>query len=330
MELITLGSGSAFTSKNWQSNFAVRRNGKILLLDCGGDVRFALEEAGIALPEIDAVYVSHAHADHIGGIEWLGFCTLFNPTLKKPTMFGEANLLRELWTKSLVGGMEGLEGTKYIETNGDGVLLSTYFEPRPVFPNSFFVWEGIRFDIVQSVHIVAKYSLCNSFGLMWSDPDTDERVYLTTDTQYSPEAAMRAFYLEAKHIFQDCETAPFKSGVHANYEDLKMLPSELKAKMWLYHYQDNVIADYDTWNAKAITDGFRGFVKTGAVFARSYDKQEGGFVGSLRNSAIERLAEFKPSIRSLIESITALSDDGFSGDELRYAASEKARELGLI
>ena len=165
---------------------------------------------------------------------------------------------------------------------------------------------------------------------MWSDPDTGERVYLTTDTQYSPEAAMRAFYLEAKHIFQDCETTPFKSGVHANYEDLKMLPPELKAKMWLYHYQDNVILDYDTWNTKAITDGFRGFVKTGAVFARSYDKQEGGFVGSLRNTAIERLAAFKPTIKSFIESITALSDSGFNGDELRYAATEKAHELGLI
>ena len=330
MELITLGSGSAFTYKNWQSNFAIRRNGKVLLLDCGGDIRFSLDEAGITLSDIDALYVSHAHADHIGGVEWLGFCTLFNPSMKKPTMYGEANLLRELWTKSLVGGMEGLEGTKYIETNGDGVLLSTYFEPRPVVPNSHFIWEGIRFDIVQSVHIVAKYSLCNSFGLMWSDPDTGERVYLTTDTQYSPEAAMRAFYLEAKHIFQDCETSPFKSGVHANYEDLKMLPPELKAKMWLYHYQDNVVMNYDEWNAKAITDGFRGFVKTGAIFSRSYDKQEGGFVGSLRNTAIERLAAIKPTIKQLITECVALCDEGFSGDELQETIITKAKELGLL
>jgi hypothetical protein len=93
---------------------------------------------------------------------------------------------------------------------------------------------------------------------------------------------MKAFYGEANHIFQDCETAPFKSGVHANYVDLKTLSPEIKAKMWLYHFQDNVIEDYETWNAKAIADGFRGFMKTGAVFARDYAKQEGGFLGSLR------------------------------------------------
>lgn len=280
MELYALGTGSAFTMNNWQSNFLIRKNGKCLLIDAGGDVRFPLGERGVSVADIDAVYISHLHADHIGGLEWLGFSTLFNPTLKKPTMFGEANLLRDLWNKSLVGGMEGLEGTKYTEEHGNGVLLSTYFDVHPVSTNSSFTWEGVRFDIIQSVHITCKYALSNSFGLMWTDPDTKERVYLTTDCQYSPEASMRAFYGEADFIFQDCETSPFKSGVHANYVDLVTLSPASKAKMWLYHYQDNVLADYDTWNAKAIADGFRGFVKTGASFARTYDKQEGGTLGN--------------------------------------------------
>lgn len=277
---MAVGTGSAFTMKNWQSNFVIYRNGKYLLIDCGGDIRFALAEAGISITDIDAVYISHAHADHIGGLEWLGFCTLFNPTLKKPKIFGEANLLKDLWSNSLVGGMEGLEGTKYTEINGDGVLLSTYFDVNPVIINRYFNWEGIRFDIVQSVHITAKYALCNSFGLMWTDPDTNERIYLTTDCQYSPEASMKAFYQEADHVFHDCETSPFKSGVHANYADLKTLPAEMKSKMWLYHYQDNVIDAFDEWNDRAITDGFRGFIKTGAMFSRTYTAQEGGFVGN--------------------------------------------------
>ena len=282
MELYAAGTGSAFTMKNWQSNFVIRQNGKVLLIDCGGDIRFALEELNIGLADIDGIYISHAHADHIGGLEWLGFTTFFNPTLPKPKLYGEANLLRDLWSKSLVGGMEGLEGHKYTEKNGDGVLLSTYFDVHPVVANSHFKWEGIRFDIVQSVHITCKYALSNSFGLMWSDPDTKERIYLTTDCQYSPEASMKAFYGEANHVFQDCETSPFKSGVHANYVDLKTLPADIKAKMWLYHFQDNVIDDYDGWQAKAVADGFRGFIKTGAMFSRKYDEQEGGFVGSLR------------------------------------------------
>ena len=281
MELYAIGTGSAFTMKNWQSNFIIRQNGKSFLIDAGGDIRFSMQKAGFNLNEIDAIYVSHLHADHIGGLEYFGFCTLFNPTLPKPKLYGEANLLRDLWNKSLVGGMEGLEGTKYTEESGNGVLLSTYFDVNPVATNASFTWQGIRFDIVQSVHITCKYALSNSFGLMWSDPDTKERVYLTTDCQYSPEASMRAFYTEADHIFQDCETSQFKSGVHANYADLKNLSAETKAKMWLYHYQDNVIDDFDIWQERAIADGFRGFVKTGASFARTYGKQEGGTIGTI-------------------------------------------------
>ena len=279
MQLYAIGSGSAFTMKNWQSNFLIVQNGKHLLVDCGSDARFALKPFGLGAADIDAVYISHLHADHIGGLEWLGFSTLFNPVTPRPKMYGEANLLHDLWSKSLVGGMEGLEGTKY-NVDADGTRLSTYFDVKPVPTNNHFVWEGIRFDIVQSVHITCKYALSNSFGLMWDDPDTGERVYLTTDCQYSPEASMRAFYSEATHIFVDCETSDFKSGVHANYADLRTLSPETKAKMWLYHYQDNVVTDWDTWSAQAVADGFRGFVKTGAMFSRGYYRQEAGTVGS--------------------------------------------------
>ena len=124
------------------------------------------------------------------------------------------------------------------------------------------------------------------------------------------------------------EKAPHNG--HPQVTFLRLLPPEMKAKMWLYHYQDNVIANFDEWNSKAISDGFRGFVKTGAIFSRSYDKQEGGFVGSLRNTAIERLAAIKPTIKQLITECVALCDEGFSGDELQETIITKAKELGLL
>jgi hypothetical protein len=344
MEMYILGSGSAFTMNNWQSNFLIVHNGKNLLIDCGGDVRFALSEFNLTAADIDAVYISHAHADHIGGLEWLGFSTLFNPTLKKPKIFGEAMVLKDLWTKSLVGGMEGLEGTKYTEKNGDGVLLSTYFDVCPVYPNSFFSWEGIRFDIIQSVHITAKYALSNSFGLMWSDPDTNERVYLNTDCQFSPEATMKAYYQEPQHIFQDCETSDFASGVHSNYKFLRTLPIELKSKMWLYHYQDNVITNFDEWNDKAIADGFRGFVKCGSIFSRSYEKQEGGLIGSKRyhnellvksiSTPTTATTHNKTTMELFIEKCFSLGQGGYNEAEdleqyMKLAMAE-ARSLNLI
>ena len=283
MELYAVGTGSAFTYKNWQSNFLIRQNDKYLLIDCGGDIRHSMfQEFGLTSAELDAIYISHLHNDHVGGCEWLGFTTLFNPNLAKPKLYAEANVMRDLWDTTLKGGMEGLEGNTYTEER-DFVDLSVYFETHPIKSNGHFFWEGIKFDIVQSVHITARYSHCHSFGLMWNDPDTGERIYMTTDAQYSPEASMSAFYNEADVIYQDCETSPFKSRVHAHYLDLKNQPEEIKGKMWLYHFQDNVIDDWDEWDAKAKSDGFRGFIPTAARFVRSYDKYEASSNGNLFN-----------------------------------------------
>lgn len=284
MELYTLGTGSASCVKNYQSNYLIRQNEKYLLIDCGGDVRFALDEIfGLKMKDIDAVYVSHLHGDHVHGGEHLAFGTKFIPNFPRPKFYAEATLCGEAWDKSLRGGLEGLEGIKYLEKDGLGVNLATYFDVHPITRNGHFIWEGIHFDIIQTVHIVCKYSLSMSFGLMWTDPDTNERVYITTDTQYSPEISMLALWREASVIFQDCETGlyQFKSGVHAHYEDLRTLPAEIKAKMWLTHYGDNVVENWEEWQAKAKTDGFRGFAKTYASFARSYSEQEGGYIGSL-------------------------------------------------
>ena len=82
-------------------------------------------------------------------------------------------------------------------------------------------------------------------------------VFITTDTQFCPNQIMD-FYKMADVIFHDCEATKFKSGVHAHYDELCTLPKEVKAKMWLYHYQTN--------DRPADKDGFLGFVAKGQEF----------------------------------------------------------------
>jgi ribonuclease BN (tRNA processing enzyme) len=264
MKIIALGTGSAFCMKNWQTNFLIERCGRKMLIDAGSDIRWSLQEQGLSYLDIDAVYVSHAHADHIGGLEYLGFTSFFDPRWKQareklPRMglFCERGLVRLLWDHSLRGGMEGLEGVD--------ARIDTYFDVIPVDKNKSFSWCDIKFDIVQSVHISAKYCIVDSFGVMFTDPDNDTRVYLTTDVQFAPETSMKAYYREADLIIHDCETL-YKSGVHAHYDQLSTLPDEIKAKMLLTHYQDNVVADFETWQAKARNDGFLGFAEKGVIY----------------------------------------------------------------
>ena len=112
MKITALGTGSAFTLKNYQSNFLIERNDKKLLLDCGQDVRHPLNNLGLTYKDIDAVYISHMHADHVGSMEWLGFCKLFDPTQEKqPVLFVEGGLSVDLW-HYLEPTMNCLEGRK--------------------------------------------------------------------------------------------------------------------------------------------------------------------------------------------------------------------------
>jgi hypothetical protein len=96
----------------------------------------------------------------------------------------------------------------------------------------------------------------HSYGLLIESDH--RRTFLTTDTKYTPDH-LSAFYGKADLIFHDCETASEKSEVHAHYQDLVRLPSAVRSKTWLYHYQPGPLPD-------AVADGFLGFVRRGQSF----------------------------------------------------------------
>jgi ribonuclease BN (tRNA processing enzyme) len=253
--LTFLGSGSAFTvgDGNWQSNMLIESaGGRRLLVDCGCDARLSLAEAGLQAKDIDAVFVSHLHSDHVGGLEWLGFSTFFDPTAGRPVLFGEQNRLVRLWSSSLSGSM----------SRSGLATLADYFEVHPVASEGFFVWEGQRFELTGMLHAMDGSVPLISFGLRFATERG--RHFITSDTRFEPERHADA-YDWADVIFHDCETSygtdgvPARSGIHAHYEDLKTLSEELRHKMWLYHYQPGARPD-----AKA--DGFRGFVTKGQAF----------------------------------------------------------------
>jgi len=258
MKIKFIGTGSAFTLKNFQSNIIIEENGKRLLLDAGGDIRFSLKAAGLSYKDIDSCYISHLHADHCGGIETLAFCTFFDPSVKeKIKLFGSGELLRRGWEDSWKGGLESVQGKL--------LGLEDFFNVHTVKPNSSFMWEGIKFDLVQSIHIMNGYCIVPRYGLMITPPNK-RVVFWTADCQFCPHQILD-FYKQADLIIQDCETTPFKSGVHANYLDLATLSDEVKQKMMLIHYQDNVIDDEchitEEWLTKASQNGFKGFTVRG-------------------------------------------------------------------
>ncbi|HAU0947410.1 TPA: ribonuclease Z, partial [Legionella pneumophila] len=180
---------------------------------------------------------------------WFALITYFDPNLShKPCLIASDKIINELWDKSLSGGLSTLPHER--------ANLSAFFDVKAVKQYEGFVWRSIKFKLVQTVHYYSEYELMPSFGLIFSY--NKSRILFTSDTQSCP-VQLISFYEESDIIFHDCETTESKSGVHAHYSELVKLPSHLKKKMWLYHYNPGKLP-----NAKK--DGFLGFVAKGQSF----------------------------------------------------------------
>jgi ribonuclease BN (tRNA processing enzyme) len=258
-----LGTGSAFTLKNWQTNMFLQEtdpdiSGFSLLIDCGSDIRFSLEEEDLSYKDIKNIYISHLHADHIGGLEYIAFCTYFDPSCGKPTLYISSALVEGLWHNSLLGGLGSIQGkimklTDYFNVIEVGVNGTFQVHASYTYPDFPHVRDSaaVTFRLVQVCHVMDGFALKPSFGLTFTSAHIDRtdtlnwkgeftKVFITTDSQFTD---LNSFYEDADIIIQDCETTPFKSGVHAHYEDLKNLPEKIRKKMWLCHYQDNILID---------------------------------------------------------------------------------------
>lgn len=137
MKIRFIGTGSGKTSlKRHHSSILVSSNNYNLLVDCGDGTSFALIKQNINFNSIDAVLISHLHADHYSGLASL---------LTQMKLLNRKNLLTLFVHKSLVD---------YIKT----YLLNSYlFTERLGFELKVIeVEEEKKISLTDLVNFIAK------------------------------------------------------------------------------------------------------------------------------------------------------------------------------
>lgn len=74
LDVCLLGCGGMMPLKDrWLTSLLVRHNGKMILIDCGEGTQIPLKQAGWGVRSIDAICLTHYHADHVVGLPGILF-----------------------------------------------------------------------------------------------------------------------------------------------------------------------------------------------------------------------------------------------------------------
>ena len=293
MKITTLGTGTMFTLKNFHTNYLVQTSSEgYMLVDCGTDIRMALAALDISMGSIDAVYITHEHADHAGGLPYLAYHSISRyPYQKKIALYADPDLLQALWKQ--------LEPECYI-FGGFRRSLSSYFDIVTVRPHQPACWHDVTlttwpwahctgFDMrVQPRHL--RLAMV-SHGVTLYDRDHDVRIHITGDMQPDQVPVLGSFLEQsgADLVFADC-CVYGKAGdppVHPSLADYNRLPETVKDKVRLVHYGDEVLS-LDATDHPTIASNWRQEAdKFGLRFATVHDTYDTTHIRRARDARKE-------------------------------------------
>jgi ribonuclease BN (tRNA processing enzyme) len=225
LELLPLGVGDAFSAVHYSSSYALRADGRWLLVDCPHPIRKMMREASVRsevaldIDDVAAVVLTHLHADHVSGVEDLGFFSYF-VLGRRARIAVHPQVATRLWEGHLAAGMEWLrapDGTRTEKTLDDYFELVPLDETRPVQIGQF------QIECRRTRHHVPTTALrVRAAG---------RAIGFSADTTFDPD--LIAWLAAADLVVHETGF-----GIHTPLDRLAELPEETRSRMRLAHFPD--------------------------------------------------------------------------------------------
>ena len=216
-----LGTGAAQAAELGNAAAVLEHEGRpLLLIDCGPDVVARYRQAYGTLPA--ALYLTHLHMDHVGGLEALFYQLWFEGDRRAPCkLFLHAALVPLLQARI----------ADYPRLLAEGGVQ--FWDAFQLLPASRGFWlDGHWFELFAGRHHRAQ----SAFGLALPGC-----MVWTGDTRPIPEA-LAVHAARGERVFHDCGLLPNPS--HTGLEDLaREYPPDLRARLVLYHQASRGDAD---------------------------------------------------------------------------------------
>lgn len=242
MQLIWNGTGSAWATYFGNASAVLEAGGRRLLIDCGHTVPGRLRQLDLSLQDIEAVFISHLHGDHIYGLEEWGFRSFLQWKIRPHLLIAE-NLAPQLWKNVLSGTMAQVCDQK--------CTLKDYFDVTGLQVDRSFAFGPWELEI----HPVRHVPNACAYGLKVRGEGA--ALGFTCDSLADADPW---FYDDTRLVFHDCTFVPyFPDTVHAHFEQLRRYPRRFREKTYLVHYDDEVCTQRQdpAWQAALAASGMR-------------------------------------------------------------------------
>lgn len=227
LHLLVLGVGDAFSAAHYSTCLALRAEDRWLLVDCPHPIRKMMREASVRsgvpldIDQVEAVALTHLHADHASGLEGLGYFSHF-ALGRRARLAVHPEVARRLWDGHLAAGMEVLHDA----TRGATArTLDDFFELIALIDTGAVKVGPFEIECRRTRHHLPT----TAFRIRAAG----RCIACSADTDFDPNLV--DWLAQADMVIHE---AGF--GIHTPLERLSQLPPAVRAKMRLAHFSDHL------------------------------------------------------------------------------------------